>query len=111
MDDFYEFNESEHIDWEEAYENASPISKMIGMLILRYQDITAYCDKSDIELYEPVREYLISIFKTEEEMYSFGIFDEPPKVDEAELKRYHKLYYEHNVSEVWEMAQNGQLSL
>ena len=111
MDDFYELNESKYINWEEAYENANPINKMIDMLIGRYEDVTAYCAKSDIELYAPVRAYLSSIFKTEDAMYSFDVFDEPPKVDEAELKRYHELYYEHSVSEVCEMERNGQLSL
>lgn len=110
MCDFREWNENDPIYWEE-YENTDPISNMLDRLILRYQDVMAYCWKSQREVYRPLEAYLSRVFGTQEEMYSFTVFDEPPKIDEEELNRYYEKYYMHNVREVEEMADNEQLSL
>ena len=111
MYDSYEWNENSHIDCEDEYENVDPINEKLGLLILRYQDVMEYCWKSQKEAYKPLEAYLSRVFGTQEEMYAFTVFDEPPKLDEEELNRYYERYYMHNVIEVVEMAENEQLSL
>lgn len=104
-----EQDENAPMPWE-AYENADERSLMLEALITRYNDVMAYCYKSQKELYKPLEEYLCRTFGTLDEMYSFCALDEPPAIDEEELKQYYEKYYIHNAREAEEMQNNERLS-
>lgn len=105
-----EQDENAPMPWE-AYENADERSLMLESLITRYDDVMAYCYKDQKERYKPLEEYLCRIFGTLDDMYSFCVLDEPPALNEEELKRYYERYYMHNVKEVEEMQNDERLSL
>lgn len=104
-----EQDENVPMPWE-AYENADERSLMLEALITRYNDVMAYCYKSQKELYKPLEEYLCRIFGTLDEMYSFCALDEPPALNEEELKRYYEKYYIHNARKA-EETDNEWVSL
>lgn len=105
-----EQDESAPMPWE-AYENADERSLMLEALISRYNDVMDYCGESEKALYKPLEEYLCRTFGTLDEMYSFCALDEPPAIDEEELKQYYEKYYIHNAREAEEMQNNERLSL
>lgn len=108
-----EWRASDPMPWEED-KNTAPISDMLCCLVLRYDDVMAYCYKRQKELYEPLGVYLSRVFKTQEEMCDFtlgGEIDETIEIDEEELKRYYEKYYLHTVAELMEAQKNEQISL
>lgn len=104
-----EQDESDPMPWE-AYENADERSLMLESLIARYNDVMDYCAESEKALYKPLERYLCRVFGTLDEMYSFCALDEPPAIDEEELKRHYEKYYIHNAREA-EETNNERLSL
>lgn len=105
-----EQDENDPMPWE-AYENADERNLMLEALIARYNDVMDYCGESEKVLYKPLERYLCRVFGTLDEMYSFCALDEPPAIDEEELKRYYERYYMHNVKEVEKMQNDERLSL
>ena len=105
-----EHDESASMPWE-AYENADERSLMLESLIARYNDVMDYCGESERALYKPLERYLCRVFGTLDEMYSFCALDEPPAIDEEELKQYYEKYYIHNAREAEEIQNNERLSL
>ena len=105
-----EQDENEPMPWK-AYENADERSLMLEALIARYNDVMDYCGESEKALYKPLERYLCRVFGTLDEMYSFCALDEPPAIDEEELKRHYERYYMHNVKEVEEMQNDERVSL
>ena len=108
-----EWRASDAMPWEED-NNTDTISDMLCCLVLRYDDVMAYCYKRQKELYEPLGVYLSRVFKTQEKMYDFslsGEIDETIEVDEEELNRYYEKYYLLTVAELEEAQKNERLSL
>lgn len=104
-----EQDENAPMPWE-AYENADERNLMLEALIARYDDVMGYCSKSEKALYKALEWYLCRIFGTLDEMYSFCALDEPPAIDEEELKQYYEKYYIHNARKA-EETDNEWVSL
>ena len=57
-----EWRASDPMPWEED-KNTDPISDMLCCLVLRYDDVMAYCYKKQKKLYEPLGAYLSRVLK------------------------------------------------
>ena len=98
----------------EQEEAINAINFKLYCLVLRYDDVMAYCYKNQKELYEPLGAYLSRVFDTQEKMCEFSLCcgeGEPMNVDEEELNRYYEKYYLLTVAELGEAQKNEQISL